>query len=239
MKFKLPKDAQIILDGLLDNPHARKRALLIIEKSDVSDEVKDAFREAIKSIGEPKMPDNLKDALQVEGMKEYIDSVVAEKTAELQRKVDELQTSLDDANQNVQQLKADNEELKKAQGTKSDLEAEVKTMLVDQIADLALALRKSEINLEAVEDSLKAYKESLSEKETDELRKLHDELRAELHAAFQNEPSETVDKDVQTKDGAKQTTEDPQDSSEEESDGDEIELKDMASFLKVISRKHN
>jgi len=237
MKFKLPKDALLILDGLLDNPHARNRALLIIDKSDASDDVKNAFREAIKSIGEPKMQ-NLKDALQVEGMKEYIDSVVSEKTQELQAKIDKLQQALDDANQNVQKLSDEKTELEKVKNDANELQQKMRSLLVDQIADLALALRKPEINLEAIEDSLKAYKESLADKEEKELQKLYDSLRAELHSTFTKEPSETVDNNVPKKNGATQD-DDTSDGSHKDggSEGDEIEVKDIASFLKALSRQ--
>jgi len=113
----------------------------------------------------------------------------------------------------------------------SDTQTAQKTTLAQSIVALALALRKPEINLEAVADSMKTYSESLSDKSSEELQTLHDELVTEMQTTFAKSPSEAADSSVATGD-ADGADDDP----EAEDTEEKVVITDMTSVLNLLNK---
>ncbi|MGD9697436.1 hypothetical protein [Acinetobacter sp.] len=230
MKFTLPTDAVQLLMGIADTEQSRTRALLLIKNSNVSDDVRDAFTNALQKTGESNM--KLIEALKVEGMDDYIDSKVNESLSPVQAELDGSKKQLEDANANIQKLETENKELKANQTAQDAFVEEKKNMLIDQISNLALALRKSEINLESVEDSLRIYKEKLAV--TDDLKSVYDSLHAELLATFAHTPTVPVTSDTQQVDPTNPPTDPTKDP--QLSDEDPVQLTDMASLIRTLDK---
>jgi uncharacterized small protein (DUF1192 family) len=238
MKFQLPKDVQQVLSGLIDSKEARKRALLIIDKLDIEDDVKEAYRAAIELQENPKMTQTIKDALRVEGMSEYIDSLIAEKTQPLADEIEALKAQLADKDAKISEAEAALASVKDELEAAKKAEDVQKAIYVDAIADMALALRKSEIDLTAVDDSLKAYKEGLQDKTAEELKALFDEMSKELHSTFQGEPTDKVEDPVNRKDPTKQEdTKDSEEDKQEEEIVDIDEKSGISGLLRLFATK--
>jgi len=229
--FHLPSDAKAIIAEIADSPTKRDRALLVVEHSGASDEVRAAFVDALTPKGDSQMKITLKDALLAEGMDTYIDSIKTEATAAVKTELEKAQADLQTSADQVAALQEENKQIEGLQTQLSDTQTAQKTTLAQSIVALALALRKPEINLEAVADSMKTYSESLSDKSSEELQTLHDELVTEMQTTFAKSPSEAADSSVATGD-ADGADDDP----EAEDTEEKVVITDMTSVLNLLNK---
>ena len=174
------------------SPSKLERMKLVIEKSDVDEDIKKELSELIENTSQPSEEDNdiptsLVDALKADGMREYLSSLVEEaKNDAIKEMEDNAETKPDDDDHND----------------------DIKALLVDSIISNATALCLSEINLEDIEGSQEEYKGQLNEKNTDELKELSKDLHKQVADALSNSPSETLEDEGMKEDG---TTEDTSD----------------------------
>jgi len=144
------------------------RLRMLVKYSDVSDEVKTAFNDALDS--KENEPMTLQDAIASPGMEQYISSKVKEASDALQGTIDTMDT-----------------ELKAAKKTAD-------TALKDAIVLAATALRDGIDPLE-FETSQKAFRDGLEAKTPEELATIFTDLNAKVNTLGQK-PIETVQTDV-------------------------------------------
>jgi|APSaa5957512535_1039671.scaffolds.fasta_scaffold00360_15 hypothetical protein len=214
--------------------------LLIENNSKISDDVKQAFLEAIKTLlqkaeegndaedaaknnedTDKNSPADLVEALKIDGMDSYMESVKDESfkdgyktgyeeasvavslddSSKSEEKDSELAASEQEDTNKETNADTDGEEqnTKDEEQSKKEIE-EVKNILIDSIVHSVTALRKSEIDLENIESSKDAYKASLADKNIDELRDLYKELDKDMLDAFVNVPSEALNKETISED---------------------------------------
>lgn len=176
------------------------RINLIIDASDVSDEVKDKFKSSIELLMDSKEEEEVTEedteeeqdiasVLNVEGMKDYIESLVSESlTKALEEKEEEKETDVKDDDDD---------------GEKEDTDEKVEDSLVGTIMNYSLALKVSEINQEDIEGSSKAYKISLKDKSEEELKELHVSLDKRMKETFSSNPTESLEKETISEDNPK------------------------------------
>ena len=134
-------------------------------------------------------PSDLVKALEVPGMKEYIESVgkeakatgYAEASALSSVEKIENPTSLNE----VEVPKEDN----KDENTPNE---DVKKVLIDSIIQSATALRKPEIDLEHVSESQDKYREELESKDHEDLKSIYSALAKDMVDSFVNAPTESL-----------------------------------------------
>jgi len=224
------------LSEMLEDASAEKleRVRLLIEKNTkVSQEVKDGFFAAIDSI-EPveensenddnkDVPEDLVEALAVDGMAEYIASVKeeaynkglenAKPTAEEEDEAEEEEEKDPEDEESKEEAEAEESEEEEAEEEEEATETEdseedksteeeerVREVLVDSIVQNAVALRCSEINLEDIGNSSKEYKESLIEKNLDELKTIFRDLSHKMTETFVEAPTESLDDETLSED---------------------------------------
>lgn len=182
-QMKVPDQLKIFLKDAMGSKHSRKRALLLIEKNpDISDDDKQVLRDIIKDKARTdSVPTNLSDALKVEGVDEYIASMVEEAVEEETKELSD-------------KLKAS-----EAQITKLE-EGLPKEVLIDSIIGLSLALRDDTINLEKVDESIKKLRDELKDKSITDLKTRFDELSSTMGEKFKIKPTEKVDREDLVKD---------------------------------------
>ena len=159
------------------------------EDTEEVEETSDEETSDEKTSEEDATPSDLVKALEVPGMKEYIESVGKEAHAKGYSEASALSsvekienpTSLND----VEVPKEDNE--------KDDTPNEdVKKVLIDSIIQSATALRKPEIDLEHVSESQDKYREELEGKEHEDLKSIYSELAKDMVDSFVNAPTESL-----------------------------------------------
>ena len=173
------------------SPSKLERMKLVIEKSDVDEDVKNELSDLIENTSQPSeedtdTPASLVDALKAEGMREYLCSLVEEaKKDAIKEMEDNADTKSDDDN--------------------SD---DIKALLVDSVISNTTALCLSEINLEDIEGSQEEYKVQLNEKTIDELKELSKNLHKQVADALSNSPSEPLKEEGIKEDGTADDTSD-------------------------------
>ena len=181
----------------------------VIKNSDVSEEVKEAFKESVSTINidkeqkienseepkkeedenmEEKVVEDVAAALSIPGMQQYIDSLIKEAI-----KTNSKENSEEENSENLE--KQDSEEQKKEE-EKDDSTG----ILVDSIVSCALSLKTSEINQEDIEGSSTKYRESLGTKSKDELKSLHSDLITKVKELFTRKPSVSLEKETLVED---------------------------------------
>ena len=205
-----------ISDTLKDASNEKlERVKDVIENSDVSEEVKESFKDTInidkeqkiENSEEPKQEEDeeMKEkvvedvaaALSIPGMQQYIDSLIKEALSKHEEHVEE-EPSKEASEEKIE----DSEEKEKEEKTEevnADIDEE-KQILIDSISSCALSLKTSEINMEDIEGSSAKYRDSLSEKTKDELKSLHSELITKVKEFFTNKPSESLEKETLSED---------------------------------------
>lgn len=207
MKFKFPIEAKALLTSLLDNIDKQDRAKLIIQHSAAPEEVKSAFYDALETEGEDSM--KLADALKVEGMSEYLQSVKDEVSKSFEDKITLLDTQITDFKAKVEAQDVQIVDLTEKAKVAEDAKTAEKTMLIDQIADLSLALRDESIDLEKVDSSIEELKTSLKDTKVEDLKAKYSELRDTLAKTFTNVPGEPIGDPTDKDDPTKQTKVEP------------------------------
>jgi hypothetical protein len=209
--MKLDKDIVAEVSDTLKDASKEKleRVDGVIENSDVSEEVKEAFKESVSTIDkeqkiensekpekeenekmEEKVVEDVAAALSIPGMQQYIDSLIKEAIEQNSK-----ETSEEKISEEEDLEKQDSEEQEKEE-EKDDSTG----ILVDSIVSCALSLKASEINQEDIEGSSAKYRESLGTKSKDELKSLHSDLITKVKELFTHKPSESLEKETLVED---------------------------------------
>jgi len=133
------KSKDLLKDVLAEASDGKKQRIgLLIDKADVDDEVKAEFKSLVdEAASEKEVPKDILDALKVDGMDDYIKSLMDETKEE-----------------------AINETQKETEKK----ESEVQETLIDSIVSNSVALCKKEINMEDIDGSKEELSKSLKEK---------------------------------------------------------------------------
>jgi len=192
------------------SPEKIKRAKLMVENnSKISQEVKDKYITAIDVLetseeNSTEAPVDLVDALAVKGMDEYIASVKKEAREEGIASVEVIPVIKDEATlaaeKEAEEAKKKEDDEKSAKDAEEAADEHIKDVLIDSIAHSAISLRDEVINLEDIEGSTRAYKESLKEKSTDDLKKLFKDFSTKMEEVFINTPLESLDNETLSED---------------------------------------
>ena len=166
------KSKELLKDVLKEASEGKKERIgLLIDKADVDEDVKENFQALLDEAApeKEKVSKDILDALKVDGMDDYIKSLMDETRSE-----------------------AINESNKE----KEESNDEAKNILVDSIVSNSVSLCEKEINMEDIDGSKEEYKKSLSEKSLDELKELSKELHKKVQDALSNQPEETLDSET-------------------------------------------
>lgn len=161
------------------------RINLIIDASNVSDEIKDKFKGSIKLLMDDKESEDtgeekdLASVLSVDGMKDYIESLVSEAVAK----------ALEDKEEDVKEETDDVKETK-----------DEESKLIEPIMNYSLALKVSDINQEDIDGSSKEYKTSLQDKSEEELQELYDSLGKRMKETFSGTPTQSLENESTSED---------------------------------------
>jgi len=169
------KSKNLLKDVLAEASDGKKERIgLLIDKADVDDEVKTEFKSLVdEAVSEKDIPKDILDALKVDGMEDYIKSLMDETKAE----------AINEVNKETEEKESD-----------------VQETLIDSIVSNSVALCKKEINMEDIDGSKEELSKSLKEKNTDELKELSKELHKEVQDALSNKPEETLDSETVSED---------------------------------------
>ena len=169
------KSKDLLKDVLAQASDGRKERIgLLIDNADVSDDVKAEFKSLVDEAASKKdIPKDILDALKVEGMDDYIKSLMDETKQEA---INETNKETEEKNSDIQEV------------------------LIDSIVSNSVALCKKEINMEDIDGSKDELKKSLSEKNNDELKELSKELHKEVQDALSNQPTEKLDSETISED---------------------------------------
>tara|TARA_B100000131_G_scaffold191749_1_gene184319 strand:- start:739 stop:1326 length:588 start_codon:yes stop_codon:yes gene_type:complete len=181
------KSKDLLKDMLSEASDGKKERIgLLIDKADVSDEVKAEFKSLVdEAASEVEVPKDILDALKVDGMDDYIKSLMDETKKE----------AIDSVNKETEEKDSD-----------------IQEVLIDSIVSNSVALCKKEINMEDIDGSKDELKKSLSEKSSDELKELSKELHKEVQDALSNKPEETLDSETVSEDPQEKKEEELSDS---------------------------
>lgn len=166
------KSKELLKDVLKEASEGKKERIgLLIDKADVDEDVKENFQALLDEAApeKEKVSKDILDALKVDGMDDYIKSLMDETRSE-----------------------AINESNKE----KEESNDEAKNILVDSIVSNSVSLCEKEINMEDIDGSKEEYKKSLSDKSLDELKELSKELHKKVQDALSNQPEETLDSET-------------------------------------------
>ena len=166
------KSKELLKDVLKEASEGKKERIgLLIDKADVDEDTKENFQALLDEAApeKEKVSKDILDALKVDGMDDYIKSLMDETRSE-----------------------AINESNKE----KEESNDEAKDILVDSIVSNSVSLCEKEINMEDIDGSKEEYKKSLSEKSLDELKELSKELHKKVQDALSNQPEETLDSET-------------------------------------------
>ena len=165
------KSKDLLKDVLAEASDGKKERIgLLIDKADVDDEVKAEFKSLVdEAASEKEVPKDILDALKVEGMDDYIKSLMDETKEE----------AINEVNKETEEKESD-----------------VQEMLIDSIVSNSVALCKKEINMEDIDGSKEELTKSLGDKSHDELKELSKELHKEVQDALSNRPEETLDSET-------------------------------------------
>ena len=166
------KSKELLKDVLKEASEGKKERIgLLIDKADVDEDTKENFQALLDEAApeKEKVSKDILDALKVDGMDDYIKSLMDETRSE-----------------------AINESNKE----KEESNDEAKNILVDSIVSNSVSLCEKEINMEDIDGSKEEYKKSLSEKSLDELKELSKELHKKVQDALSNQPEETLDSET-------------------------------------------
>ena len=170
------KSKELLKDVLKEASEGKKERIgLLIDKADVDEDVKENFQALLDEAApeKEKVSKDILDALKVDGMDDYIKSLMDETRSE-----------------------AINESNKE----KEESNDEAKNILVDSIVSNSVSLCEKEINMEDIDGSKEEYKKSLSDKSLDELKELSKELHKKVQDALSNQPEETLDSETDSDD---------------------------------------
>ena len=181
------KSKDLLKDVLAQASDGRKERIgLLIDNADVSDDVKAEFKSLVDEAASKKdIPKDILDALKVEGMDDYIKSLMDETKQEA---INETNKETEEKNSDIQEV------------------------LIDSIVSNSVALFKKEINMEDIDGSKDELKKSLSEKNNDELKELSKELHKEVQDALSNQPTEKLDSETISEDPQENEEKDMSDS---------------------------
>lgn len=194
------------LDGASEEKVERTK-LLISSNTKVSDELKTVFLEAVEELlkkgdadgDAEEIPENLEDTLGIEEVQKYIELV---KTEAYKQGYDEasLSSSVETEDTKEETESKEDSEEKTENADSEDSRQEIKEVLVDSIVQHATALRKSEIDMDRISESQKEYKDSLSEKNEEELQQIYKDLSKSMLDSFENIPSENLESETASED---------------------------------------
>ena len=171
--MKIDDKSKALLQDLLKEASEGKkeRIGLLIDKADVDEDTKENFKTLLDEAAPSEEAPNkdILDALKVDGMDDYIKSLMDETKEEA---TNEANKEKDEANEAV------------------------KSILIDSIVSNSVALCKKEINMEDIDGSKEELTKSLGDKSHDELKELSKELHKEVQDALSNRPEETLDSET-------------------------------------------
>jgi len=189
--------------------------LLIENNSEVSDDIKEALLKVITDFiagkeaeaketeesnevtNEDSAPADLVRALEIPGMKEYLDSTKKEAFNKGYAEASAL-SSVEKADEPTSEKEVEvSAEDKENDNTPNE---DVKKVLIDSIIQSATALRKPEIDLEHVSESQDKYREELDAKEHEDLKTIYSELAKDMVDSFVNAPTESLPKEAISED---------------------------------------
>ena len=170
------KSKALLQDVLKEASEGKKERIgLLIDKADVAEDVKENFKTLLDEAAPSKEAPNkdILDALKVDGMDDYIKSLMEETKEEATNEANKEKEEANDA---------------------------VKGILIDSIVSNSVALCKKEINMEDIDGSKEELTKSLGDKSHDELKELSKELHKEVQDALSNRPEETLDSETVSED---------------------------------------
>tara|TARA_B100000131_G_C18054295_1_gene587730 strand:+ start:523 stop:1113 length:591 start_codon:yes stop_codon:yes gene_type:complete len=170
------KSKALLQDVLKEASEGKKERIgLLIDKADVAEDIKENFKTLLDEAAPSKEAPNkdILDALKVDGMDDYIKSLMEETKEEATNEANKEKEEANDA---------------------------VKGILIDSIVSNSVALCKKEINMEDIDGSKEELTKSLGDKSHDELKELSKELHKEVQDALSNRPEETLDSETVSED---------------------------------------
>tara|TARA_B100001250_G_C19810434_1_gene795447 strand:+ start:3018 stop:3779 length:762 start_codon:yes stop_codon:yes gene_type:complete len=167
----------------------------IAGKEEATKETEESTEEVEENSTEDSAPADLVQALEIPGMKEYIDSANKEAFDKGYAEANAL-SSVEKVETTSEKVEVSNEDSENDNTPSED----VKKVLIDSIIQSATALRKPEIDLEKVSESQDKYREELEGKDHEDLKSIYSDLAKSMVDSFVNAPTESLPQEAISED---------------------------------------
>jgi len=175
--MKLDNKSKELLENVLKEASDGKleRIKIIVDNSEVDQDVKDLFTKFVDGSEEADEVPNLTTALKAEGMKDYLESLIKETKEQ----------ALEDY---------------KAENTNENADKDIREFITDAIVNNSEALCVPEIDMEDIEGSKKEYRKTLEDRTIEELKDLSKDLNKKIQDALSNAPEESIENETNSED---------------------------------------